>query len=226
MGIETAYALAERGLEPTVVEVFDRLLPKQLDDESAHMLQGMLVRRGLRFLLAMQTVSISNEFGKVWLQFQDTTALRVDMAIISAGIRPNIAFLKNSQIDVGRGIRVDTCLQTTIPTIYAAGDCAEFEGRTYGIWPVAKEQGEIAGKALLGQDVKYYGSLMSTRLKVADIELASVGDIAAGPHTKTESQFDGEAFQKRFYENGRLKGAILIGKTKEYFSLQKEISKN
>lgn len=225
LGIETAYALAERGLEPTVIEVFDRLLPRQLDDESAHILQDMLAHKGLQFLLAKQTASLSNDSGQVKILFKDGTALSSDMVVISAGIRPNISFLKNSQIEVERGILVDAHLRTSIPNIYAAGDCAEFEGNIYGIWPAAKEQGELAGKAIAGQEVAYRGSLMTTKLKVADIDMASVGDITAGPQAWAESHRDGASFKKLFYENGTLKGAILIGDTREYFTLQKEISR-
>jgi len=224
LGIETAYALAERGLEPTVIEVFDRLLPRQLDDESARILQDMLAHKGLRFLLAKQTASLSNDSGRGKILFKAGAVLSSDMVVISAGIRPNISFLKNSQIEVGRGILVDAHLRTSIPNIYAAGDCAEFEGKIYGIWPTAKEQGELAGKAIAGQKVAYRGSLMTTKLKVADIDMASVGDITAGPQARAESRRDGASFKKLFYENGTLKGAILIGDTKEYFNIQKEIA--
>ncbi len=65
---------------------------------------------------------------------------------------------------------------------------------------------------------------MSAKLKVVGIEVASVGDIAVGPLTKTESQREGSSFRKLFYEHDRLKGAILIGDTSAYFKLQKEIA--
>jgi len=65
---------------------------------------------------------------------------------------------------------------------------------------------------------------MTTKLKVADIDMASVGDITAGPQARAESRRDGASFKKLFYENGTLKGAILIGDTKEYFNIQKEIA--
>jgi len=226
LGIETAYALAERGLSPTVIEVFDRLLPRQLDDESARILQDMLAQKGLSFLLAKQTASISNEFGRVKILFKDDSALGADMAVISAGIRPNISFLRNSQIEVRRGIIVDTRLRTNVANVYAAGDCAEFEGNIYGIWPAAKEQGELAGKAIAGQKVAYRGSLMSAKLKVAGIDMASVGDIISDSRTRADSWRDGNSFKKLFYEDDRLKGAILIGDTRDYFKLQKEIAQH
>jgi nitrite reductase (NADH) large subunit len=226
LGIETAYALAERGLEPTVIEVFDRLLPRQLDAESANMLQDMLEQKGLHFLLAQQTASLSDEYGMVKISFKDDSALSADMAVISAGIRPNISFLKNSQVEVGHGIIVDTRLRTNIPDIYAAGDCAEFKGKIYGIWPAAKEEGEIAGKVIAGQEASYHGSLMSAKLKVASIDMASVGDITIGSQTRAESRRDGSSFRKLFYENEKLKGAILIGDTTDYFKLQREIAQS
>jgi len=224
LGIETANALAARGLAPTVVEYFDRLLPKQLDAEAAAILQSMLEAKGLRILLGKTTISIARESGGVAARFADGSSLSGGMAVVSAGVRPNIAFLRDSGLALGRGIIVDKRMRTSVPDIYAAGDCAEFQGRLYGIWPAAKEQGEVAGMSIAGQASEYRGSLMSARLKVAGIDVASMGDIALSPKTRVESSRDGTSFRKLFYEGDLLKGAILIGAAvADQFRLQREM---
>lgn len=225
LGIETANALAERGLTSTIVEFFDRLLPRQLDTEAATILQAMLEAKGLRILLGKKTKSLSSLGDRIEAKFADETGLAADMAVISAGVQPNIVFLRGTGIELRRGIIVDERMQTSLPSIFAAGDCAEYRGTLYGIWPAAKEQGEVAGAAIAGQEVSYSGSLMSARLKVAGIDVASIGDIAVNPQTREESWREAAAFKKLFYENGRLRGAILIGAAvSEQVRLQKEMA--
>jgi len=224
LGIETGFALTSRGLTTTVIEIADRLLPRQLDAESSLLLKTSLEEKGLHFLTGKQTAALDADGQGLSITFTDATALRADIIVVSAGIRPNVDFLAGSNVKVGKGIIVDEKLRTNIDTIYAAGDCAEFKGAMYGIWPAAREQGEIAGAIIAGHDATYNGSIMSAKLKVVGIEVASVGDIAVGPLTKTESQREGSSFRKLFYEHDRLKGAILIGDTSAYFKLQKEIA--
>ena len=224
LGIETAYALSERGLESTIVEYYKWLLPRQLDEDSASILQELLLQKGIKFLLGKQTSSLSNENGKISISFSDGGSVYVDMTIISAGVRPNIAFLRDSKILIGRGITIDNQMRTNLPDVYAAGDCAEFNGKMYGIWPAAKEQGEMAGHAIAGQSVDYRGSVMSTKLKVAGIDVASVGDFSVAPSTTVEVFHEEGVFKKYFREGNKLKGAILIGDTSDYFKLQKEIA--
>lgn len=224
LGIETGFALTSRGLTTTVIEIADRLLPKQLDAESSLLLKASLEEKGLRFLTGKQAAALDADREGLCITCTDATVLRADIIVVSAGIRPNVGFLEGSGVNVGRGIIVDEKLRTNIGNIYAAGDCAEFRSTLYGIWPAAKEQGEIAGAIIAGQDAVYNGSIMSAKLKVVGIEVASIGDIAVGLGTRTESQREGLSFRKLFYENGRLKGAIFIGDTSDYFKLQKEIA--
>ena len=78
-------------------------------------------------------------------------------------------------LNTDKGLIVDKYLQTSKPDIYAAGDVIEFDGRTYGIWPAAMEQGKIAGINISGGNAVYEGTTLSNILKVAGIDLASAG---------------------------------------------------
>jgi NAD(P)H-nitrite reductase large subunit len=95
----------------------------------------------------------------------------------------------------------------------------------YGVWSAAKEQGEIAGLAMIGQDVDYQGSVIGARIKAAGIDVASIGDFSMTPSTTVEVFHEKDIFKKYFREGNKLKGAILIGDTSDYFNLQKEIAK-
>ena len=130
--------------------------------------------------------------------------------IISAGVRPDIALAQKTGLNVNRGIVIDANMQTSIPDIYAAGDCAEFNGKSYGLWTVAKEQGKIAGANMAGIKTDYSGSIPSTVLKVTGIDLYSAGDFA-GADSWSMVKLDDERYLKIVYDGDVPKGAIVIG---------------
>ncbi|HDT15248.1 MAG TPA: NAD(P)/FAD-dependent oxidoreductase [Firmicutes bacterium] len=224
LGIEAANSLTAHGLEIEIIEFFERLLPRQLDDEGAGILQKMLEEKGLRFRLGKQTEKITEEGGGLEISFKDGEKTSAEMILVSAGIRPNRDIIKDTGIEADKGIKVNGNLRTNIEDIYACGDIAEFNGVIYGIWPAASEQAVIAAKNIAGENEEYKGSVMSTKLKVAGIDLASVGEITEENGAKGKSYGDGRVFRKIFEKDGKIAGAILIGDTKDYMKLQKSIS--
>jgi len=231
LGIESAMSLKISGLDVIIVEVFDRLLPRQLDNDAAKILQTMIEEKGLKFLLAKQTSKIEKTNNQLQINFKDNTSVSADMILFSAGIRCNLKIAENSGIDYDKGIKVNEYMQTNIPDIYAAGDIAEYKGIIYGIWPAAKEQGQIAGLNVIGEKTEYKGSVLSTKLKVAGIDLASVGNIEKKEDIQIYTKQDKDIFKRVFIKDKKLIGAILIGDTTQYqklqeiIKLQKEIEK-
>ncbi|WP_245984845.1 FAD-dependent oxidoreductase [Biomaibacter acetigenes] len=92
-------------------------------------------------------------------------------------MRPNIGILKDTGININRGVVVDEYMRTSVENIYAAGDVAEYNGKVYGIWPVAKEQGKIAGLNMAGVTTSYSEVVPSNYIKVFDTEIFSAGDL-------------------------------------------------
>lgn len=225
LGIEAAYALCSLGIEVTVVEFFDRLLPRQLDGEAAAILKTMLEQKGMKFLLPKKTKKISKETDGLKVDFDDGSSVSGGFIMISAGIKPNIAIYKDAGIECDRAIKVNAFMETNVKDVFACGDCAQFNGINYGIWPAAKEQGTAAGTNAAGGRVEYKGTLMSTKLKAAGIELASMGKIEKEEGTQEKVFRDGANFKKLFIKDGKLAGAILIGDTKEFGKLQGMVGK-
>lgn len=221
LGIETASSLKSRGLDTTVVEVFQRLLPRQLDADGALILQNMLEARGLRFLLARQTAGIEKADNGLCVKFRDGSSVETDLVLFSAGIRSNTSLAENSGLACERGILVDEHMRTSASNIYAAGDAAQFGGVVYGLWPPAKEQGTFAGRNAIGDNAVYPGSAVSTRLKVTGIELASLGAIEQGEGVSVVTESKDGNFKRLFIREGKLVGAILIGDASSYNALQK-----
>lgn len=225
LGIEAAMSLKTLGLDATVIEVFDRLLPRQLDKDGSDLLQVMLEEKGLKFLLPKQTSAIVNNNKVLKTNFKDNTSVESDIVLFSAGIRCNLKIIENSGIETDKGIKINDYMQTNIPEIFAAGDIAEYKGNIYGIWPAAKEQGTAAGLNAIGEKTEYKGSIISTKLKVAGIELASIGSIEHKEGIEIKTKHEKGIFKRIFIKDRKLVGAILLGDTSQYQKLQDVMKK-
>lgn len=221
LGIEAGSSLTQRGLKVTIVEVFDRLLPKQLDAESAAILRRLLEMKNLSFLLPRHLQTISKQSnGRLLITFTDGDPISADLALFSAGIRPNMDILQGSGIETARGIKVNDFLQTSADSVYAAGDIAEHRGVIYGLWSAAREQGQIAGMNASGGRVAYAGSLLSATLKVAGINVVSLGSIEPDENTQTLVQSGLDSIRTFFIKDEKLVGAILVGDISRFQEIQ------
>jgi nitrite reductase (NADH) large subunit len=138
LGLEAAKAALDLGLETHVVEFASRLMPRQLDEMGARLLQDKIEALGIQVHLNKVTSRFAGEgdTGAVSaLDFTDGESLPVDLVIISAGIRPRDDIAAASGIEVGPrgGILVDDSLTTSDPDIYAVGECALHRGMIYGL---------------------------------------------------------------------------------------------
>lgn len=228
LGIEAGNGLRKLGISVTVVEMFDRLLPRQLDGEGAAILQKQMEGMGLEFILGAKSKSIQEKGHTKLLELTDGRIIESDFILVSAGIVPNIALAKTAGISVNKGILVDDRMETNIPGIYAAGDVAEYKGRVYGIWPAAQRQGVVAGINMAGGDETYAGTVPSTTLKVAGIRLTSMGDVLTedkGVEQIKRKDTDTYLYKKLFLKEGRLVGAILLGDNKNAHDLAQLMEK-
>lgn len=215
LGIETAHALVKTGKDVTVIEFFPRLLPRQMDQDGASVLQNALERLGLRFVLDAKTSAIIDSPDRKGIVLQDGRFIDGDMVIASAGITPQTALFTNLPITKGRGIPVDDRMETAVPGIYAAGDLIEHRNVMYGIWVAAEKQGKVAGMNMAGGNERYEGTIPSNILKVAGIDLLSAGDIDADKKLRSVVEVDRDKgmYRKLVLEGDTLVGCILCGST-------------
>jgi len=143
---------------------------------------------------------------------------------MAAGVRPNLELARRLGLHCERGIVVDSLLRSSRPEIFAAGDAAEHKGVVYGIWPAAMEQGRAAGINMAGGRMEYRGTTVANRLKVAGIDLASVGEIDAENRFRAEVEETETVYKKRVYDDDdRLVGCILLGDISDYGAVAREI---
>jgi nitrite reductase (NADH) large subunit len=213
LSLEAGHGLLKMGLHVTVIERNPRLLPRQMDPAGAQMLQRRMEEMGLVFELGEQTREITRQDGRLIVSLESGKSLEADMALLSAGVTPELTLAKNLGLTIGRGVQVDDRLRTAIANIYAAGDLIEHRGRYYGSWPAAMAQGRVAGANMAGKETLYEGTVFTNKLKVAGIDLVSMGNIDAAGKEKCLIATDDKqsVYRKLVVAENRLDGAILYG---------------
>ncbi len=216
LGLEAGNGLRLAGCQVTVIEFFDRLLPRQTDPVGSALLKARLEGMGFAFVLPARVEQILGEERVSGLRLADGRELACDLVIIAAGVRANLGLAREAGLAVDRGVLVDDRMCTSHPQIFAAGDLVQHRDTTYGIWPAAQEQGEVAGANLAGDDLRFTGMVPSNLLKVAGIDLFAMGDID-GEGRREQAAIVNLDEERAVYwklvldERERLIGAILFG---------------
>jgi nitrite reductase [NAD(P)H] large subunit len=217
LGLEAAYGLKKAGAEVTVVHLMDRLMERQLDAHSAAMLKSALDARGINVLLNAESVAVQGRRKVGGLRLADGRVLDCDLVVMAAGIRPRVGLARLADLTVNRGIVVDDQMQTSVPDVYAIGECAEHRGVCYGLVEPAYEQAHALASHLAGEEAGYEGSLLATNLKVSGVGMFSAGDFLGSEGTEPIVLSDPEhgIYRKLVVKDERIVGAVLLGDTSD-----------
>jgi nitrite reductase (NADH) large subunit len=181
LGLEIAYALTMKGVIVHVLEKAKRILPFQTTPKSAEILENLLIQKGFVFHLNSEIQSVSGEKKVERVLLNSGEELKVDFVAVATGIRSNVELAKNLKLKVEKGIVVDQYLETTVPDIYSAGDCAQTPDGKGGLWSTSRQEGLTAGFNLVQEERSkrdpYKPIPPSSLLKVAGIDLVSAGNI-------------------------------------------------
>lgn len=185
IGIEMAEALTDLwGIETTIIEMFDHVLPQALSPDMARIVEKKLEDNGVQLLLSERVMRIEGDAENgVQSVVTSNRTLPCDMVILAAGVRPNAELAAEAGLAVGRnrGILVNKKMQTTDPDIYAGGDCAEFPNLVSGqdgvmpLGSLANRQGRIIATNINGGNAQFDGSVGSFCIKVFDMGAAKAG---------------------------------------------------
>jgi len=227
LGLEIARAMKSRGAQVDVVEFFDRLLPRQLDIQGASLLKAQIENMGINVHLGLATEEILGQNDVRGLRFKGEREIEMDMAIVAAGVRSNIRLAKEAGLETDRGLVTDDYLQSSNPKIFGAGDVIQHRGRVYGIIPSSFNQARVVASNILGKKEKYEGTVPSNTLKVAGLDLASVGLV--NPEEGTSEEFRKEKKEEGIYkkvviQKGVVVGAIWMGTKKGVNEISRVIS--
>ena len=229
LGLEAANALQNLGLTTHVIEFAPRLMPVQIDDSGGNVLRNKIEELNIKVHTNKSTTEIVSENGKLTkMLFADGSELETDMIVFSAGIRPRDELAKNCGLTLGErgGIVINEKCQTSDPNIYAIGECAQYQGRIYGLVAPGYTMAGVAADILSETNInsQFTGADMSTKLKLLGVDVASFGDNFAKTPGAKEMVFTDpiKGIYKKLVINNdgsQLLGGILVGDASSYNNL-------
>ena len=167
IGLEMAENLAHRGIQVTIVELANQLMPP-LDPEMAEYARRHVISRGVQLLLGDGVAGFEqSSSGALRVRTQADAVLDADLVILAIGVRPETKLARDAGLEIGDrgGIRVDGSMRTSDPHIWAIGDAVEVKSRLTGQWELiplagpANRQGRTAADAICGRDTRFDGVL-------------------------------------------------------------------
>ncbi|XVL11907.1 nitrite reductase large subunit NirB [Staphylococcus xylosus] len=228
LGLECARGLMDQGMEVTVVHLAEWLMEMQLDKKAGELLKADLEAQGMNFKLQASTSAILGDEDVTGIELSDGTTMEADLVVMAVGIRPFTEVAKESGLEVNRGIQVNDYMQTNDSAIFAVGECAEHDGKVYGLVAPLYEQGKVLADYLTGGSTEgYKGSTTFTSLKVSGCDLYSAGHIIEDKDVEGIEIFDSQQqhYKKVFLKENVIVGTVLYGDIEDgprFFNMMKK----
>ena len=208
-GVKCAEGIRGLCAQIAIADLAPRVLPAVLDDTGAAMVQARMEEKGVRFYLNDSAAAFRGNTARL----QSGTELEFDVLVTAVGVRPNTQLVADAGGAVDRGILVDGRCATTLPDVYAAGDCAQGydavsgEKRRLPLWPNAVLQGETAGINMAGGRADYTQGIALNASGVFGLHMVTAGSYEGESFTV---QRDG-SYKRLVTADGVLKGVIMVG---------------
>ena len=227
LGLEAAHGLTLRGMTVTVLHLMPTLMERQLDEAAGWLLKTALEGRGQTVLTGADTAEIYGRGRVEGVRLKDGRDIPARLVVMAVGIRPSVALARDAGLAVGRGIQVDDHMVTSDPDVLAVGECVEHDGQVYGLVAPLWEMCRALADGLVGRPSGYRGSVTSTKLKVAGLDVFSAGDFSGGEGCEDIVLRDGARgiYKRVVLRDDRVVGAVLYGDTTDggwYFDLLKK----
>lgn len=181
IGLEIAENLKTMGVRPFVLDMAPQILAPGFDKEMADYAEGKLSENGIPVVTGVTVTAIEGN-GKVEKVLTSKKAYKADLVVLSAGIRPNTAFLNDTGLEMVKGtILTNEYGETNLPDIYAAGDCAMVHNAITGkpAWSPMGSTANIAGRIIaqnmMGAKISYRGTLGTAVCKLPGINVGRTG---------------------------------------------------
>jgi nitrite reductase (NADH) large subunit len=188
----------------------------QVDGMGGQFLRKAVERSGIFARTGVGATGVTGDDRVTGVVLKTGEVLPADMLVLACGIRPRVDAAQASGVPVKRAIVVNDLLATSVAGVFAVGECAEHDGKVYGVVPPIWEQCEVLADILTGANpqARYRGSKLYTRLKVAGVEVASMGVIDAVTDSDEVIQVIEDRrgiYRKLVVRDGRLAGAVVVG---------------
>jgi NAD(P)H-nitrite reductase large subunit len=215
VGLDGVYGILESAgktvPEITVIEMAPTILAINIDARAAEAYQKRFEQKGVKFLLASKVVNTKGDAqGVTAIELDGGTLVPCDMVIVAVGVRPAVAFLEGSGVELTerKAVKVDDFLATNVPGIFAAGDVAGL----YGIWPNAQKQGEMAAFNMTGTKWAYDDRYcLKNTINFFSLPTLSLGEINPKEGDQCLIREDRGNYRKLIIRDGIPVGIILQG---------------
>lgn len=214
-------ALAQRGVQLTVIEQGERMVPRMLGPAAGAMIRRWCEGKGVRVYTGARVQAIEQAPDGLRVVLGEGAPVDADLVISATGVRPNVGFLDGTAVQVRQGVLVDRHFRTSIPEIYAAGDVAEgLDFSTGGhavhaIQPTATDHGHLAALNMAGRNAPHEGSVNMNVLDTLGLISCSFGlwmGVPEGEGVEVQ-QPDNYRYLSLQFAADRLVGAHAVGLT-------------
>ena len=231
LGLETARGLQSHGIGVDVVHSGAHLMNAQLGPDGGAILRRSVEALGITVHTGCRTTAVLGTDKVTGVRLRDQPDISCDMVVVAAGIRPNVDLAVLSGLHVERAIVVDDQLRVVDEDdIYAVGECVQHRGEVYGLVAPLWEQAAVLADHVTGVDTSsaYLGSRIATKLKVAGVEVASMG--LKGPERETDehivfSEPSRGVFKSIVIRDNKMVGATLLGDSRKVAYLTQAFDK-
>lgn len=219
LGLEMAYALRQRGVPTTLIVEEGHLAAPYLPEAAARWLEQRLTAADVTLIFNQQVTAYVSQDEKMLdaVQLADGREIATRMALSTIGVRPTTDWLEDSGLELDEdsaGIIVNDRLQTNFDHTFAAGSCAQLNGRLMNNWEQAEAQGRAAALNMLGQETTYVPNIIGDLdTKLFDLPFAYFGDIHAEGGEMWQITPSSDLFAQVRLQDGVITGAVLIGGT-------------
>lgn len=231
IGLKAAYGLKKRGQDVKVVVRSGRILSQVADDKAAGLLLSRFQENGIEVLLNTGVSEIIGNGDVKAIKLENGKVIGTSIVVVGKGVTSNTKLVRDSDVKIDWGISVDEYMRTNIDNIYAAGDVAQGydlttnSSQVNALWPVAVEQGKIAGANVCGASLKSKGSFGMNSVEFFGLPLISMGVFEGDYETLVYYNKEKQVYRKLVIDKGRIIGTLLLGDIANsglYFHLIKE----
>ncbi|MCW4046902.1 MAG: FAD-dependent oxidoreductase [Candidatus Bathyarchaeota archaeon] len=222
IGVSVTEALVKRGIKVTLVELQDKILSLLLDAKGSDIMENVIKKAGVTIITGQSVQQITGKpennrvVGGVVLTKGEQ--MPCDVVIVAIGVVPRTELVTGTQVKTNRGIVVGNFMQTNVPGVYASGDVAEAydfvlnQNRLLPLWPLAVQEGKVAGYNMAGKKTDYEGGTNMSALKYFGVPIVSVGVANPKEDAAYEILVKHEP-ERNLYKKLVLKDNVIVGIT-------------
>ncbi|MEA1940578.1 MAG: FAD-dependent oxidoreductase [Candidatus Caldatribacteriota bacterium] len=213
---EIADALLKIGVPSVFVIRSNRILSQILDEEGSRAIESCAKEKGIELLTGENIKTVEEKDGITYAILESGKVLKGSCVIFGKGVRPSVDFLEDTRIKIGRGIRIDRYLHASVKDVYAAGDVTESKDLVYedvrghALWPVAVEQGKVAGANMAGGEIEYPEEVSRNILSIFGQTIFTGGISTEDKFEVYKEHLAGE-YRKILIHNNKLVGFVFVG---------------